>query len=598
LEPEEAFPLGLSALLRWRSSPAKGQPDATLPWATEPEPDTPAAAIAAYAAAEANATGSTTPPNKRSSLSWRRSAEENQSRQAGKEAVSDGEDSWRVKPGKLEVSEESWVARQTARRRTKSNITEADAMSDEDVVRAMKSILNKLTVEKFESLSVQLIRCGIRNAFHVELLIQEVFEKATTQHHFIDMYADLCDLLNIHFAEHPVGGLDDPKRNFKKILLHCCQASFEKHLTPPKGLAELNSEDRLVAERQYKMRMIGNIKFVGALLVRKMLASKVMLAIMEELLQDPTPEALESLASLLTVVGPTFDTPDWAYRVTLNAIFSQVEKITKKASIDSRVRCLLKDVVDIRNAGWQDRRPKKIEGPLKLEQVAAKAAMETNWVSPKASCGGNDWDTVGKERLGKLCTLLNANSKPTSPCTSPTYASTKQQPAIPQKEKTTRGGCAGAMMLEFLRNRDKPEEKVEKKFDQDACKAEISATLAELRVSHDVPEAIIRVSGIAVPVSEQPKQLNDLLVHLAEEGTAGARKAGFGLVAGLILEGHWKAESAEKGIHNFAEDTVPDLMFDVPALPQILREELHPAFAPVVDAGLLEADLLSVFMKV
>ena len=60
-------------------------------------------------------------------------------------------------------------------------------MSEEDVARAMKSILNKLTVEKFDSLSAQLVNCGIRNAVQLELLIHEVFEKATTQHHFIDM---------------------------------------------------------------------------------------------------------------------------------------------------------------------------------------------------------------------------------------------------------------------------------------------------------------------------------------------------------------------------------------------------------------------------
>ena len=46
---------------------------------------------------------------------------------------------------------------------------------------------------------------GIVTSKHVEILIQEVFEKATTQHHFIDMYADLCTLCHEHFAEHPIG---------------------------------------------------------------------------------------------------------------------------------------------------------------------------------------------------------------------------------------------------------------------------------------------------------------------------------------------------------------------------------------------------------
>jgi len=298
--------------------------------------------------------------------------------------------------------------------------------------------------------------------------------------------------------------------------------------------------------------------------------------------------------------------------MTLNAIFSQVEKLTKKSSVDSRVRCLLKDVLDIRNSDWQDRRPKKIEGPLKLQQVAAKAVMETgNWVSPKAQ--QNDWETVGKERLGKLQALLGGSGKVSppntpSPCPSPTAA--KQQPVLvpnPKVEKTTKNTGAGAAMLEFLRNRDQPEVKedapvqapTEKKpFDREASRVEISATLAELRVSYDVPEAITRIANIGIPVPDQQFQIDDLLTRLTEEGTEGARKAGFSLMAGLVLEGHWNKESAAKGVRSFVEETCPDLKFDVPALPQILREELHPALAPVVKAGFLEAELQNALMSI
>ena len=60
------------------------------------------------------------------------------------------------------------------------------------VRRSVKSILNKLTVEKFEKLYAKLLECGIRTAEHAELLAQEIFEQATLQHNFVGMYADLC----------------------------------------------------------------------------------------------------------------------------------------------------------------------------------------------------------------------------------------------------------------------------------------------------------------------------------------------------------------------------------------------------------------------
>ena len=40
----------------------------------------------------------------------------------------------------------------------------------------------------------------------------------------------------------------------------------------------------------------------------------MLIAVAEELLNDPTPEAMESLAALLTCIGPTFDKLRHAWR--------------------------------------------------------------------------------------------------------------------------------------------------------------------------------------------------------------------------------------------------------------------------------------------
>lgn len=584
-ESDAAMPLTLHSLLQWRHIASSADKEVQLPTAAEPDAGTPEAAVAAYVAAMvANPPApSSSEMRTKATPSWRQAQEQNAKPKDVQE-----ETMWRdVKPAaQLAVSEDSFVGRQRARRSTVSG----GAMSDEEVVRTMKSILNKLTLEKFESLSAQLVQCGIKTATHFEMLIHEVFEKATTQHHFIDMYADLCVFLN----EQKV--LDDPNMKFKKILLNCCQASFEKNLTPPVGLAKLEGEDRIAAERTYKMRMLGNIRFVGALLVRKMLASKVMLSIMEELLQEPTSEALESLASLLMVVGPTFDTPDWSYRATLNAIFKQVEKHSKNDSVASRIRCLLKDVLDVRNQGWTDRRPKQLEGPSKLDQVAAKAANETNWVATgnssvfqkAAPCSNNDWEVAGA-RSGKVPSYKTATPYPTA------FANSKQQDSVvtpqkPEAEKTVKNLGSGSAMLDFLKTRDAPKKETVSEFDSDACKVEVSKVLAELRVSHDVSEAIARMAGIAVPVAHQSSQFCDILSSLVEEGSSATRKVGFSVVVGLFLEKHWKPESAKQGLRSLAQETFPDLKCDVPTLPAILRDELHPAFAPLVKANLLDAE--------
>lgn len=489
------------------------------------------------------------------------------------DALRSEEKSWRPAPApKLKSSEHSWAAHQVLRKDSRQSV---DVVSDEDVVRAMKSILNKLTVEKFDQLASKLVCCGIRTTQHFQVLIQEIFDKATTQHHFIDMYADLCALLHTFYAQNPLSLADDPKISFKKVLLNCCQSSFEKHRTPPAGLEELPMEERQLAEVQYKMRMIGNIRFVGALLVRKMLASKVMLVIMQELLEKPTGEALESLAALLNVVGPTFDTPDFAYRVTLNAIFKQLSGLIKKQEVDNRARCLLKDVIDVRSTGWNDRRPKKIDGPSKLLEVAKKVAAEDANAHAKVAARvatATDWEQFHAPRLARLAEEMGAKT-PTPYVATPTPTSASVQPhgspffPLPVSE--------AAPLLNF---------------DREVCRLETSKTLAELFVSHDVPNAVQRVADVVVPVTSQADELCELLVLVVEERVEGSRKVGFDFIAGLFLGSHWAPEALHEGLNSFLGETFANLTCDVPALPIIFREEVHPAFAPLVQAGLLQLE--------
>lgn len=275
-----------------------------------------------------------------------------------------------VEVSPLEVSENSWVAKQRLRRNSSSS---DDGRADEEVVRSMKAILNKLTIERFEQLYQQLLQCGIHTIKHVELLIEELFEKATTQHHFIDMYSDLCSKLHTHFSDEKN---EEIATNFRKVLLRACQHSFEKNLNPPENLGSLPLDERVLVEVKYKTKMLGNIKFVGALLTRKMLAGKVFLALVDELLANPTPEALETIAALLTAVGSTFDTPTWPFHVALDAIFCQVKDLSQQSSTPRRVRCLLADVLDLRAAGWKCSRPKPIDSPTTLAEVAQKKAQE------------------------------------------------------------------------------------------------------------------------------------------------------------------------------------------------------------------------------
>jgi len=321
----------------------------------------------------------------------------------------------------LHASANSWAAGQRSRR----NRTEQgeEGLSHEDMTRRIKSILNKLTLEKFPALFTQLVSCGIQNKMHLKVLICEILDKATVQHHFIDMYADLCSTLQAHFSQFEDNTTKKP--NFKKLLLDAVQASFEQSFSAPVSLKRLEGDEQRAAEQKYKMQMLGNIKFVGALLVRKMLAVPVMFAIIDELLGDSSPESLEALAAFLTVVGPAFDQPGFTQQFILTAIFDQVDAKTKDCEIKKRIRCLLKDVLELRASGWLDHKPKRLEGPSTLREVAQKVRFEAESSSPSKNHSKSFIRQVSPQ---SSAAKEQVQSSTHSPATKP--ASAPQQPSV------------------------------------------------------------------------------------------------------------------------------------------------------------------------
>eukprot|EP00933_Yihiella_yeosuensis_P000350 TRINITY_DN10052_c0_g2_i2.p1 TRINITY_DN10052_c0_g2~~TRINITY_DN10052_c0_g2_i2.p1 ORF type:complete len:737 (-),score=221.30 TRINITY_DN10052_c0_g2_i2:424-2634(-) len=481
----------------------------------------------------------------------------------------------------IKVSENSWAAQQRARREQRM----AASDPDEQVSRKIKGILNKLTLEKFEQLKDKLLTCGITSTTHVKILIRELFDKAITQHHFIDMYADLCVLLDEHFSSTPLDN-DDADFSFKRSLLQECQTSFERYLAPPPTLGEMDPEDRCIAEARYKLCMLGNIRLIGAMLARKMLNPKVMVGIIEELLGNPTPEALEMLAALLTVVGSTFDCEGCQQKPILSHVFDRISSIVKTRSCQPRERCLLQDVIDLRTAGWKDHRPKKMERPTTLDEVAQRRAAEED---PFAALRGS-----GKNQPKKQPHRVGLQQEPKQP----------QQQQLQQmllKQQLER--------LAQLKEQQEQEEKKKRSFDQETFRSESRKALRELRYSNDIEEAKARFVALTPPpAGQQIEEITELLSSVSEESTADARSNGFKVLTSLFDSASfanaagsiasaiapWRSDYFGEALKTFVEEIVPDLCCDVPSLPKILTEELHPELLKLSQSGILKADQIKV----
>merc|ERR1740117_1951452 len=87
---------------------------------------------------------------------------------------------------RLQASPNSWAAQQKKRKGSHGG-----AGPDAEVVRNVRSVLNKLTPERFDSLYEKVVMT-VQNPTHTAVLVREIFEKAIMQHIFIGMYVDLC----------------------------------------------------------------------------------------------------------------------------------------------------------------------------------------------------------------------------------------------------------------------------------------------------------------------------------------------------------------------------------------------------------------------
>ena len=107
-------------------------------------------------------------------------------------------------------------------------------------------------------------------------MIGRIFDKALMEPKFSRMYAYLC--LNLDDSmpqfDSPDEG-DDRKVTFKRGLLSRCQTEFAKEVDWSK-LEGLEGDERTEMEFKMKLRIMGNIQFIGELHNRQLLPESIM----------------------------------------------------------------------------------------------------------------------------------------------------------------------------------------------------------------------------------------------------------------------------------------------------------------------------------
>jgi len=312
----------------------------------------------------------------------------------------------------LQATENRWD------RKSVTKATEADQTLIVD--RKVKGLLNKLTMEKFESISNQIIEWANKSESETDgrtliQVIRLVFEKATDEAAWSEMYARLCRKMMEQISPKVQ---DDGIRNnegkpiaggqlFRKYLLNRCQEDFErgwvqKEATAAAAKAKAADDaavassnaasaaaaegakkddeialysDEYYASQKAKRQGLGLVKFIGELFKLQMLTERIMHECVKKLLgnvNNPEEEEIESLCKLLITVGAQLDTPK--AHAHMDIYFSRMKELTKSPNVSSRMQYLLQDVIELRERKWIARN--LVAAPTTIAQVHQAAAKE------------------------------------------------------------------------------------------------------------------------------------------------------------------------------------------------------------------------------
>ena len=338
---------------------------------------------------------------------------------------------------------------------------------EERIVREVKGILNKLTVEKFDALTKQVEDLGITSENVLADVIKVIFEKATMEPKFAEMYATFCIRIvqhEVHVLTQTKGAATAMDSVFRRKLIEKCQLEYNNKAAWTKERMELAAQGIHVksiatgdlseadyAMIQKKRRVLGNIRFIGELFKVKLIGPRIMHACLTEMLtnvEEPEEEEVECVCRLYGTVHHMLESSSHTLkdegerRTFLRNMAMYLEHLgvlAKHPKLCSRVRFMVMDLLDSMKPAQPQAKPSVSVVPPSGPQTSSKlqvkprrneerktsaaatepssqttttASTDSGWSTAASQRKSGDWSTSGRsERSDGWSTTNSATSR-------------------------------------------------------------------------------------------------------------------------------------------------------------------------------------------
>lgn len=311
--------------------------------------------------------------------------------------------------------------------------------SDDEIqtkVKQVRSLLNKLTLEKFDKIFKQIIDINISSYEVLKGVVKEVFEKALFEPKFSGMYAELCGRLDVATRDmlQRADIIDSNGKPifFRNILLNNCKDEFtrfaiesegaskaaksaegdasekdegvateegtkKKSLTPDEQKAKIqrDKEEADLLATKAKRRMLANVRFISELYLKGLLRETIIhKQCIQRLLtigiEKKEEDVLEALCKLLSKTGAKLSENKDAIQ-HINRYFQPLEKMSQDHSLPARVRFMLQDLIEQRANNWK----------LRREEAGAKTIAEIHQDIEKEERAKQEAQAASRERRGR-----------------------------------------------------------------------------------------------------------------------------------------------------------------------------------------------------